>query len=272
VTDNDEKKLVFKRDGDEFGQKGFDCDGDECQCPAHIGGACGSVHANCADHAGKKNASVAGCCSLADNYWSFETCDFSTIDAVEHAANLIPGGGSIATDCVAEWNVDNPRPRLIDRKGLVVRTQTCADGEPGCDADGEANGVCAFRVGVCLNTGDSRLQAKGLPACAVTDVATWEIRKPYPDSGIATDAANAVALRNAVAALPFGRIDGVHQERVRFAPPFSGVDVCTDLVRVDVPLRKGGAKAGKLSLKTKTYTAAGNKDSDVMNLVCIPSP
>src|SRR5262249_34029492 len=40
---------------------------------------------------------------------------------------------------------------------LPAVTQTCRDGDPGCDADGAADGVCTMRVALCANVFDFRL-------------------------------------------------------------------------------------------------------------------
>lgn len=61
-------------------------------------------------------------------------------------ATIYGGGGGARSDCllVFEAPVNDPptRPRRV----------RCADGDPGCDADGTVNGQCVIPVGVCANS------------------------------------------------------------------------------------------------------------------------
>lgn len=87
-----------------------------------------------------------------------------------------------------------------------------------CDGDGVVNGACTFRVGVCVNNVHPRLVKSGVAACTPSNVGTWELKKPRPTSTKPPEAVNAVALRDAVAALGGGTIGGNDPERVTFAP------------------------------------------------------
>jgi hypothetical protein len=272
-----EDELELKKDGVKFNSNGFGCTGLACECPANTSiatsGACSTAAANCADpDLLPGHASVAKCCMPGSNEWTFETCNFSGLIFGHHASNLIPGGGSVSTDCVSEWVVNNPdNEPEFDAKGLVSGTQTCTDGDAICDADGTANGACEFRVGVCLNNQDPRLLSGGQPACSPADVRIWEVRKPRPDSGRPVDTANAVALRDAVAALGGGTVGGIHQERVTFAPALSGGNACTSLAHVVVPLRARGTRAGRASVKGRAHMTDGTMDKDKLKLYCLPA-
>ena len=177
-----ESSLVLRRNGDTVTSEGFGgfpgcsfppvnngCTGVACKCPAHAAPlastCCPGPHADCsggAAGAGKNCATVALACSEATNQWAFETCDFSNVFLAEPAADLIPGGGKLASDCVAEWRVDNPlNAPAVDNRGFPSPKQTCTDGDPTCDADGAADGVCTFRVALCFNAADDRLLNKG---------------------------------------------------------------------------------------------------------------
>src|SRR5262245_17937625 len=59
------------------------------------------------------------------------------------AQTLIPGGGAAKGKCHGGWlaPVPNRGKTAID----------CQDGDPACDVDRLANGVCAVAVGVCLH-------------------------------------------------------------------------------------------------------------------------
>jgi hypothetical protein len=65
--------------------------------------------------------------------------------AAAPAGAFVLGGGLTDTDCrVAFAGVDPTH----EASGVV-----CADGDPRCDRDGIADGVCRFEVGLCVNAG-----------------------------------------------------------------------------------------------------------------------
>jgi Tol biopolymer transport system component len=265
-----EDNLVLIKDGNNFSSNGFMCNQPDCKCAAHLGGGCMSAVADCSDADQTGQASVANCCSMDDNTWAFQTCHFSSLVFGEHAAGLIPGGGRPATDCMSEWVVDNSgNEPEFDRKGLLNSTQTCTDGDRLCDTDGQVNGSCTFKVGVCLNNDDRRLGSQGQSACTPGHIARWEIRKPRPDSRKPVEAQNAVALRDAVAGLAGGLVEGVHQERVAFSPAL-GTDACTGLVEIVVPLAGQGTRAGKALVKGRAVMTDRTSDNDNLRLVCVP--
>jgi cysteine-rich repeat protein len=282
-----ETAIFLRRDGKRFNRDGFlaDCggaNGDNCRCPDHaapvVSSQCpagGTPHAICTGPAGQGCATVALACSTTDNAWEFETCDFSDMLLGEAAAGLVPGGGSAGTDCMVEWVVQNPLNQpATDHKGLPSRTQSCADGDPLCDADGTANGVCAFRVGLCVNLADARLRKRDVAVCHASTIGTFELRKPRLTSRVAVEAANAAALRNTIASIGVATFSSQHPETLIYSPPLADADACTDPVEVNVPLR-GGA-TGKTTLGARATAAAlpgqhpGAKDSDTLKLVCLP--
>jgi hypothetical protein len=266
---------------------GVSCSGSQdinCQCQSHdplpASTLCPpaspgpAAAANCSHTAGEMCATVALACARENDGWTFETCDFSTIAVGEAAADLVPGGGSAVTDCVAEWSVDawlqNP---AVDRKGLPKAEHICRDGDPGCDGDHTVNGQCIFRAGACLNNADSRL-----PACTPRDVVTWELKKPRPNSPKPVEAANALALREVVRALGNGTTGGQHGEIVTFTPPFDVTASCSELATFTVPLKGASQnKTGKQKIRTRTITTAppaaakGIKDVDTLILTCVPA-
>src|SRR6185436_15414588 len=84
---------------------------------------------------------------------------------------LTPGGGSAASDCLAEFggtaaNYPPSRPREI----------RCTDNDPACD-DNPEQGVCEFHTNVCLNVTDP-----SLPSCAPQALETFFIENPQPDT------------------------------------------------------------------------------------------
>ena len=67
-------------------------------------------------------------------------------------------GGSAADECLGAWRIDGVPGSL----GNV--SVSCRDGDPSCDGDGTADGVCRIRAAFCLN-------APGCPPGALGPVA-----------------------------------------------------------------------------------------------------
>jgi hypothetical protein len=262
--------LVLKRNGQRFSSAGFGAG--PFACADHLSGACSTAVADCTDAPGTGEATVAACCDTAANEWTFHTCSFSEFFLGRTAGDLVPGRGSAAKDCFSEWALNNPlNTPFFDNKGLPNFRQACRDGDTSCDQDGVADGDCELRISICLNVDDPRLlDQNGAPACAPAPVDTWLLKKPRPDSTKPIDAANAVALRAAVAALGSSTISGDHQEILTFAPAVSTGDHCTAPVTFTVPLTPSG-RAGKSTLKMQSI-AGGWKDSDKLKLTCLPAP
>jgi hypothetical protein len=144
------------------------------------------------------------------------------------------------------------------------------DGDPSCDGDGLANGVCEVEVSVCLNVEDPRLvDDLGAPACTASAVDRWILKKPKPDSTKPTEAPNAIAIRDAVAALAAGSIGGAHQEVVTFAASLAAADTCTAPVAIQVPL-KSPTRMGKAVLRMQSVAGA-LRDNDKLKITCLPS-
>ena len=175
---------------------------------------------------------------------------------------LVPGGGKVATDCRAEWQVANAtNTPFLDNQGFPNRIQTCTDGDPTCDADRTANGTCTFRVSVCLDQTDPNLQV-----CTAGGTTGYQVRKPVPTSKDPTDAANAAALVNALTALG-GTATGTKHNDVHFTTPLAA-PTCTGFASIEVPLRKGNPT-------NKTLRGCGElgkcQDDDRLKLRCLPA-
>ena len=181
---------------------------------------------------------------------------------------LVPGKGSPATDCLAEWAVVNPgNLPYLDRKGLPSFKQRCVDGDSRCDADGTVDDACRFRVAVCLRNTDGNL-----PLCgAYPPVGSYALLKPRPDDHLPVTAANAATLLAGFARLGSATAGGPHANVLTFAVPLAvtAPDNCTTLAEVIVPLH---GKRGSLTLKgraaTSTPFTSGTKDTDVLRLTC----
>jgi hypothetical protein len=116
----------------------------------------------------------------------------------------------------------------------------------------------------------------GIAQCTPSDVQVWKIKKPRPDSNKPVDAANAVALRDAIVGLGGATVGGKHDEEITFTPTIVG-DVCSEPALVEVPLRgKDQNRKGKATIKMQSFTTPpigelkGTKDTDKIKLTCLP--
>jgi hypothetical protein len=166
---------------------------------------------------------------------------------------LIPGGGSGRTDCHSEWQVQNATNTPFLRRGLVSTTQTCTDGDPDCDIDGDADGTCTFHVSVCFNQTDP-----SLPACTAQTTASVHVTLGSKPQTVA----NADALLEALEDLG-GTRTGARLDDVDFAPPLSA-GICTAFISAQVAAGK------KENLRTRIISPNGQKDRDRIRLVCNP--
>jgi len=180
---------------------------------------------------------------------------FSTLAAMNLSlyspAPQIPGGGSVKTDCAAEWLLAT-RSFVLDKKGLPARKQSCNQGDPACDFDADAD-RCTFRVGLCFNVEDERL-----PFCSPTDIVAYEVKKPSEKDAVNPKKPGAAENRAALL--------GVVENVLRL-PQGSNNCAAFDVL---VPL-KNGTKTGKAVLKIRTTDSSGKqRDSDTLKLSCEP--
>lgn len=138
----------------------------------------------------------------------------------------VNGGGSTATDClIALEGVD---------AGTTPNRVECADCDPRCDKDRQANGSCTFHVAACVNV-------PGVTGCTP---AALKKAKATP----------------AVLGIP--------------APTdLSGGSACGAFTDVVVKLKNRGKKPGKRKVRLKAQTASTPRQKDIDNvlLVCLPS-
>ena len=159
----------------------------------------------------------------------------------------IPGGGSAALDCNAEFTSEGIRlnyPPFDPAKPKPGKEVRCLDGDVACDRDGIANNACVFDVDVCLHNADPTL-----PACIPADVSAVAISGATHDIDLAALQAALLSLVPATA------------------------NVCTAGRTLSVPLKgpdsRARFKAAKKKVKVKAVTAGGI-DSDVLKLTCMP--
>lgn len=167
-----------------------------------------------------------------------------TIHRLVDKSRLIPGKGSERHECASEiYGAELVAPA----PGKEAKRAICVDGTP-CDADGVANDVCVFPIGVCLNVDDSRY-----PDCASAGVTAFSVEKMKPESTEIEVLAAAVASDAPI-----------YGERCYFS----------DGMRVPVRItEKGKRKDGKGKLKLRTR-GAGDKpatDTDKLKMTCRPA-
>lgn len=202
---------------------------------------------------------------------------------------LIPGGGSIKTDCMMEWKLENVT-LAVNTKGLPLNKQSCTDGA-ACDANPEV-GTCSFLVSMCLHVPDTRLtNPQGAPACLPSDVALID-PKNIPDS-LVTQLTNLggqeqgfctnrgakkgnLCQHNVDCDTAPGKGDGKCGQFIAFTPPLMAQTCSPSPVSIDVSLNttpQGTLAKRAITLKTNTLSSpqeSGKKDTDSLQLICLP--
>jgi hypothetical protein len=152
----------------------------------------------------------------------------------------VPGRGSVLTECIVEW----------DGVVLNYKKVRCTDGDPTCDRDGVANGICRFQLSACLNNTDPRY-----PDCVPSDVASFTLKqKPTTSPRFDPQIAQIQAAVDAIG-LP------------------TAASVCSAPTVVTVPLRVRGTLfvRGKKKIRQTATASGGAKDSDSLKFFCEPS-
>ena len=119
------------------------------------------------------------------------------------AATPVPGGGSRRTDCMLQMSAEGVGfPAAKTPKGV-----SCADGDV-CDVDGQRNGVCLFRVSLCLNQPTRACQPRSVKRATV---------KVKTKSGV-----DVTSLQEALAAIPLPTSDTVCSAAALISVPTRG--------------------------------------------------
>jgi hypothetical protein len=156
----------------------------------------------------------------------------ASLAVAPRATAFVAGGGPARTDCFAAWKVTtdgttaNHGPTGVD----------CQDGDPACDIDGKADGVCTIAVSACAGA---------------MDVA-----------GCTPDAVTAMTLTP-------------RTTRLGLVPPAvpANEGTCGPATVVPVPLRKAphGFRPSRPVVLALTATTASGRDRDVLRLRCVPN-
>ncbi len=188
----------------------------------------------------------------------------------------VPGKGSGKTDCLIEWLVTPAPP---DVGGFPTGTIECTDGDPSCDADGNADGECTFSVAACVNNADTRL-----PSCdasvfgiASLSIDVAQLKRP---GRIKKDGFDALNRRLIAEALRSVDVPSVVKKEGTIAPaPGTSAEQCgaPALVRVPIKAHKGRTSKGRKVIKVVAVAppppgkTRGKKDSDRLKLTCLPA-
>jgi len=135
-------------------------------------------------------------------------------------------GGSAADECLGAWRIGGVPGSL----GNV--SVSCRDGDPSCDADGTADGVCRIRAAFCLN-------APGCPPGALGPVA-------FRGAASAPIAAQAAAL----------------------SYPVASTDVCTTPADLSVTLGRAPRRRAAVQARVRD-DATGRSDADRLRVTCL---
>jgi hypothetical protein len=178
-------------------------------------------------------------------------CKFNTASC--DATFYVPGGGSTAPECLAEWKIVNGAQRP-GRRGVAPVRQACTDGNAECDAD-RATGTCTFTVSVCFDVDDARLTRDG-KTCKHAPIARWGVHASGYDATRVVAAARA-----AVSGMAPSTVDG---DTVKFDQPLDVAGTCS------APIAAVVTSGKTLVLKTRTSGVGGRpQDGDALKLVCV---
>jgi hypothetical protein len=139
----------------------------------------------------------------------------------------VAGGGPAATDCFVAFS------------GISSTTVSCTDGDPSCDTDGKADGVCTLGLQACVNV-------SGLPSCTPGSLGGPPSVTPSKDPAAQQLAA---ALRTL---------------------PLTGQSCTAPGIKIPLRVSLAGIKAGKSRL-TVTASSGGKTDRDKLRLTCLAS-
>src|SRR5262245_49763774 len=136
------------------------------------------------------------------------------------SAALIPGGGGRRTDCIMQMSAEG----VAFPAGKKTKGVSCADGDI-CDVDRQRNGVCVFRVSLCLNEPTRACQPRSVRHARV---------KTRKKSGV-----DDAGLQAALAAIPLPTKDTVCSPEVLVSIPLKG------------PNRRGVVRERRIGVKGK---------------------
>jgi cysteine-rich repeat protein len=225
------------------------CDGCSASCRIE---ACGNGRVECAEEcdAGPLNGQPGSGCDAQ-----------CKVVPLPGGLLLFPGGET-RNSCMAEWQIKLSSGQVSG--GFPLRTQSCIDGDPGCDDDGKIDGSCAFDVAICADEMDARL-----PNCNPIQVASISIQKPNPlTATLAIDKANAATLVSAAESLNVTVKAGTNV--LALGSPIKQRNDCTAPFHITVPHPAGLAASKTLNIAAHDGLGA-RMTSNQVTLTCAPN-
>jgi cysteine-rich repeat protein len=163
---------------------------------------------------------------------------------------------------MAEWRIKLSNGQVSG--GFPLKTQSCIDGDPGCDDDGKIDGSCAFDVAVCADEIDPRL-----PNCNPIQVASISLKQPNPlTASLAIDKANAATLVSAISTLGLTVKAGTNV--LVPGTPITQRNDCTAAFPITVPHPAGLAASKTLNMAAHDGLGA-RMTSNQVTLTCTPN-
>ncbi len=163
---------------------------------------------------------------------SILTCTFAFAPPGTAAEMVrVRGGGAAHTDCMLVTDVVGA---AAAGRGRTVR---CTDGDPVCDADRQADGVCTFSVRICLDDPTAL-------RCQPAPLAHADLLAPVPALAGLAAAVHAISM------------------------PVVAPDTCTVVSAVPVTTR--GRRRGRVVLRATATPMTGPVDRDRLSLACRP--
>jgi len=225
------------------------CDGCNAACQIE---ACGNGKVECAEEcdAGPLNGQPGSGCD-------------ASCKVVPLPGGLLQfPGGRTRNSCMAEWQIKLPNGKVSS--GFPLTTQSCIDGDPGCDMDGTTDGKCIFQTAVCDHVTDARI-----PSCNPIQIESISINKPNVlKPADAVDAANGTALKNTIAGLGLTVKAGTNV-LVPGAPDVLH-DHCSATTGITVPHPAGLAASRALNIAARDGLGARMRSNQV-TLICAPN-
>ncbi len=172
--------------------------------------------------------------------------------AARATATVVGGGGSSTRDCLvaldAAVNLPQSRPKHV----------RCTDGDPSCDSDGVADGVCSFALSVCANSTFD-------PGCTLSGVGSIVVEHAEDNGDLKFDP-DFQALQ--------GSIDA------QIEPPTAEADKCTTPTTIRVPIKgplgnnRCSPRRKKVELRSQSQVIEGQilRDDDKIKFLCLPDP
>lgn len=166
--------------------------------------------------------------------------------------------------CELEWLFAPPPD--VDTAGMRLRSISCHDGDATCDVDGKVDNQCTFRVSLCINNMDPRLSR-----CSPSQLDTFEVREPNPNSTRDAADANNVSQLEGAAKRPGGFGVTVLRGGAPFSPGVANdtLNLCSGPLDMLVPLAGDPLAAATRRLRLRISNSVETTNLS-MRMTCLP--